>query len=87
MSLQYLDIPYLYYGTPAGNDFIIGLGKCKDLSIFGLSSVQIIIENHNAHWKKIIFISILMPMIIQLITFWYWSNFVVLNHAKNEEDF
>ena len=39
MYLLYIDIPYLYYNSAVGMEFIHALGQCTDYSLFNLCSV------------------------------------------------
>ena len=39
MYLLYIDIPYLYYSSAVGMEFIHALGQCTDYSLFNLCSV------------------------------------------------
>ena len=86
MSLQYLDMPFVYNQTEQGYDLIYSLRKCKNISIFDLKSVQILIDQQNDVWKKISIIFIGIPMVIQLITFSMWSNIVLPNIFLADRD-
>ena len=46
MSLQYLDVPNIFKQTAEGKDFMVALKNTEDIDIFGLKSIQIIIEAH-----------------------------------------
>ena len=39
MKFEFLDIPFVYTGTPAGYEFMKALKKCDGLDIFALKSV------------------------------------------------
>ena len=56
MQLTYLDIPYMYARTERGMEFIQALVddsiRKDDVSLFGLASVQIIIDYHERYWFK-----------------------------------
>lgn len=80
MLLLYIDIPYLYYNSHVGMKFIEALGECNDYSVFSLCSIQIIIDSHNRYWRKINLIAIGLPLTVQLVTFWYWSNILLPNY-------
>ena len=90
MDLWYLDIPVAYKPTFEGFEFIDALLEGPEessLKLFGLKSVQIIIDNHHAYWfwKNILFIG--LPMTLQLMIFWYWSNIVMPNLDKDYDTF
>ena len=50
-----------------------------NLEIFNIAAVQILINSHEAYWHNINRILIGFPMLVQLVTFVYWSN-VVITH-------
>ena len=79
MDLRYLDIPYVFCPSKEGSKFIDALVECPELEIFGLHSVQILIDSHHYYWKRVNLITIGLPMVVQLICFWYWSNIVISN--------
>ena len=79
-----LDIPHIYSKTPEGIDFIYAL-KNTDLSNFALPSVQIIIDSQLDYWGKVNAYYIGLPMTVQLVVFWYWSNIVLFNLPKNDD--
>ena len=79
MDLRYLDIPYVFCPSKDGFKFIDALVECPELEIFGLHSAQILIDSHHFYWKKVNLLTIGLPMIVQLICFWYWSNIVISN--------
>ena len=64
MKLQFLDVPLVFYNTHVGFDFIQALNKTKDYSIFGLKSVQIMIDEHARHWDKVNYLAVGLPMTI-----------------------
>ena len=45
MCLQYLDAPFVHSQTDLGYDFVDSLRKCKDITVFDLKSVQILIDH------------------------------------------
>ena len=53
MDLRYLDIPYVFCPSQDGFNFIDALVECPELEIFGLHSVQILIDSHHFYWKKV----------------------------------
>lgn len=79
MNLLELDLPQLHKRTPAGDDFMYALSRCQDIEFYSLKSVQILIDSHIKYWIRINYIAIGLPLIVQLMVFWYWSN-VVLPH-------
>ena len=85
MDLQFLDMPYIFRQTQDGFDFIYALTECKDLELFNLKSIQVLIDTHAAYWDRINHIYVGIPMTIQLILYWYWSN-IVLPNMKIERD-
>ena len=66
MQLLYIDIPYLYKQNKFGMDFIYSLAETKkhDTTLFGLKTVQIIIDQHFRYWRwKFIYI-MGVPMVL-----------------------
>ena len=86
MNLQYLDLPYITRPTQAGFDFIYALAECETLDIFNLKSIQIVIDCHARYWDRINYLFVGLPMMVNLLLFWYWSN-VVLPNLKFEVGF
>ena len=82
MNLQYLDLPYIFNPTRKGFDFIYALSHCENMDIFTLKSVQIVIDCHARYWDKLNYLCVGLPMLINLIVFWYWSNIVLPNLDK-----
>ena len=77
MEMFYFDVPNLHRSSNHGRQFIAALSKTKDISIFSNFVVQGII---NYHWKSVKWISYmtqLLPFVIQLALFTYWSNWVL----------
>ena len=64
MNMQYLDLLYIFRQTNDGFDFIYALTESDDLEIYGISSVQIIIDRHHAYWWKFNIFGIGLPMLI-----------------------
>ena len=87
MTLQYLDLPYLYRPTVQGFDFIYALTECENMEIFTLKSVQIIIDCHARYWDRINYLFVGLPRIINLIFFSYWSNIVLSNLDRAFDEF
>ena len=85
MDLQYLDVPNIHINTPVGKDFIYGLAECEDLELFNNGVIQILIDNHWEFWRSYSRFSYGLPLVIQLLVFWYWSNIVIVN-LKNDKD-
>ena len=79
MNLSYLDLPFAYTHTPVGFHLIQVLEECTNLDLFGLASVQVIIDNHTKYWNKINYGAVGLPIGAQLIVFWYWGNVVLTN--------
>ena len=78
--MQFLDTPYIYEQTKEGFEFIYALTAAKEeLEIFGLDSVQMIIDKHRAFWRPYNVYGMGLPMCIQLIFFVWWSNIVLPN--------
>ena len=55
MILNYLDLPYIFGPTKDGFNFIYALEAMEnlDLDIFGLKSVQIIIDQQLKKWDNV----------------------------------
>ena len=87
MNLQYLDLPYIFAPTYKGFDFIYALSKCNNMDIFTLKSVQIVIDCHARYWDRLNYLCVGLPMLINLLVFWYWSNIVLPNLDKQPELF
>ena len=87
MDLQYIDVPNIHKNTPVGKDFIYGLAECENLELFKNGVVQILIDNHWKYWVRYSLWSYGLPLIIQLAVFWYWSNIVLVNLAKDKDTF
>ena len=66
MQTDYIDIPYLYTNTEHGMDFIYALSSTKPekISLFGLKSVQILIDGHFVYWRKMSIFIIGIPMLL-----------------------
>ena len=79
-------MPFVYNQTEQGYELVYSLRKCKNISIFDLKSVQILVDQQENVWKKISIIFIGIPMIIQLITFSMWSNIVLPNIFLADRD-
>ena len=60
--------------------------ECPDLQIFGLKSVQILIDAHLAHWRFYNTWMIGLPIYLQLLSFTVWSD-IVLPNIKVSETF
>lgn len=60
-------------------DFLNALKVTEDIDLFGLKSIQILIEAHQKYWLKRHFLVIGLPQFLQLVTYFYWSNFVLIN--------
>ena len=90
MQLNYLDIPYMYARTERGMEFIQALVddsiRKDDVSLFGLASVQIIIEHHEKYWKKRNLLFFGLPLLLQLIIFWLWSNLLLPGIQVDKEN-
>ena len=85
MEMNYLDIPIIYRPTQQGFDFVYALTKSKDLNLFSSKSVQIVIDSQMRYWYRINHIFYGLPMVINLIVFWYWSNVVLINLGTDFE--
>ena len=57
------------------------------MDIFTLKSVQIVIDCHARYWDKLNYLCVGLPMLINLLVFWYWSNIVLPNLDKQPEFF
>ena len=87
MSLLYLDMPFVFKPNKSGYDFITALTKCTELDIFRLKSVQIVIDCHASHWNRINYLCVGLPMLFNLLNFWYWSNIVLVNLPLDPDTF
>lgn len=53
MYLSYIDLPHFYDHNEFGYDFINALHESKDIDIFSLESVQILVDSQMDHWYRI----------------------------------
>ena len=61
--MQFLDTPFIFKPTDQAYKFIYALAENEvDLSIFRLSSVQIIIDRHKAFWRPFNIFGMGVPM-------------------------
>ena len=86
MNLQYYDAPDIYRHTPVGMDFIWALHKTDNLELFALKSVQILIDNHWSYWRRLNTLLFGLPILANLLIFWYWSNIVLPNTQLEQDD-
>lgn len=86
-NLYYFDIPHIYRRTLEGYAFLKKLDEFEDKSIFNKKSIQVLIDFHYRHWNKMQNLFIGIPMSIQLLAYWYWSNFVIVHIESNPIDF
>ena len=49
------------------------------MPVFGLKSVQIMIDAQYERWFWVDFSAFFMPELVQLMLFWYWSNIILIN--------
>lgn len=84
MSMQYLDIPNIFRHTAEGMDFMTALKETEDIEIFGLKSIQILIESHQQYWLKRHLLVIGIPQLLQNLLYFYWSNFVLVNYTSSD---
>ena len=49
------------------------------MPVFGLKSVQIMIDAQYERWFWVDFFAFFMPELVQLMLFWYWSNIILIN--------
>ena len=68
-------------------DFIEALAACKDVDLFKNKSIQILITAQQENWLWIDYVAFFLPMLIQLLAFWYWSNIIIVNLDKDTGDF
>ena len=52
MGMSYVDIPNIFHHTAEGMDFMDALKVTEDIDLFGLKSIQILIEAHQKYWLK-----------------------------------
>ena len=45
------------------------------------------IDEHARHWDKVNYLAVGLPMTVQLIAFWYWSNIIVINLDRDAGGF
>ena len=86
-QMYYLDIPYAFRRTIEGETLLRELNVFEDKAIFKLKSVQILIDYHYSYWQIVQWYSVGIPMVFQLIVFWYWSNIVIVNIETDPIDF
>ena len=89
MQLSFIDIPYVYNYNELGFKIIEALDDSTDINLFGLKSVQIMIDSLHHHWSRVNLVFIGIPLVIQLTFFLFYSNFVLplLAHNAYEEKF
>ena len=65
-SLKFLDLPHVYKQTSDGFAFIEALNEMAgiDLEIFGLKSVQLLIDGHLAYWDGYNLYAVGLPLVI-----------------------
>ena len=85
MNLRYLDMPFFYHHSELGFEFVNALEECENLDLFKLPSVQIMIDSQMDYWYNVIGFGLALPLILQLIIFWYYSN-VVISHVLEEPE-
>ena len=83
MELTYFDLPMLHLHTEEGMDFMEALKENGSIEIFGKSSVQILVDEQWDRWNFFNNWFRMIPIVLQLITFWLWSN-VLLPNIDNE---
>ena len=87
MKLEYIDIPDLFRNTAEGFDFIYALNKTKNLDLFAIKTVQIIIDHQWKYWRVANLLVFGLPVYINLAVFWYYSNIVLPNLNDEDESF
>lgn len=75
--IKYFDIPLIHANTNAGARFMRALDKTSDQKIFSNLAVQAIIQRHWHRTKYVFWWMMMFPYVIQIITFTYWSNYVL----------
>ena len=56
------------------------------MPVFGLKSVQIMIDAQYERWFWVDFSAFFMPELVQLMLFWYWSNIILINLGQGNFD-
>lgn len=56
------------------------------MPVFGLKSVQIMIDAQYERWFWVDFSAFFMPELVQLMLFWYWSNIILINLGQPSFD-
>ena len=79
--MKFYDLPHITTQSQEGMEFIEALAKTSDTSIFGLASVQSIIHLHWMFWRKWEVILRLVPFVVQILTFFVWSNLLLPTKA------
>ena len=87
MNLQYYDAPDIYKRTPVGMDFIRALDTTDQIELFSLRSVQVVIDHHWSYWRRVNYLAFGLPIVLNLLVFWYWSNIVLPNLNEETGDF
>ena len=85
LELRLLDLPFIIDQTHEGYAFIYALRESPDLDIFDCSSIQILIDGHFDHWRKVSLYFVGLPMVWQLLIFTIWSNIVLPNVETDGE--
>ena len=60
------------------------LKDTEDIEIFGLKSIQILIESHQQYWLKRHLLVIGLPQLLQLLLYFYWSNFILVKYESSD---
>ena len=84
MTLEYFDIPRLYDQTEQGMRFMTVLADAKKTEIFQHKAVQVLINQQWKYWKRLNNLIFIVPYIFQLVVFWAWSNFVIVEKVGQD---
>ena len=79
MKLEYLDMANAFVNSEDGFYLIRALEKTSNIELFALKSVQILIDYQWMYWRKAKNLTYGLPILINFLFFWYWSN-IVLHH-------
>ena len=76
MKLEYLDMPDVFRNAEIGKAFVEAL-LTNGLSLYYIKSVQIIVDHHWEFWRSKMHIVFGIPMLINMVTFLYYSYLVL----------
>ena len=82
MDYIYLDLPMIHQHTAEGMRFLEALKENKNMDLFNRPSVQVIIDKQWQRWTFFNKYFRAIPIVLQLIAFWIWSNVLLVNEEN-----